>query len=101
MIVGLLAAAVITLSHVYKAPDQEVVKKAATEQTEPESKTVISAPTEAITHGAVQVDEQVPQTLLEVLPEPKAASGFIPQTKILVSNFLRTLFRVIISPNAP
>jgi hypothetical protein len=100
MIVGLLTATVITLSHVYKAPHQQAEKKTATEQTESD-KTVITAPTEAVIHGAVQVDEQVPQTLLEVLPEPQVATGFVPQTKKLVSSFLRTLFRVIISPNAP
>ncbi|HNQ13590.1 MAG TPA: hypothetical protein PKM16_10320 [Bacteroidia bacterium] len=99
MIVGLLAAAVITLSHVYKSPAPE--KKVATEQTESESKTVISAPTEAVTHGAVQVDEQVPQALLEVLAEPQTTTGFVMQTQRMVSGFLRTLFRVIISPNAP
>ncbi|QLH33890.1 MAG: hypothetical protein HWD62_17065 [Cyclobacteriaceae bacterium] len=76
-------------------------KKVATEQTESENKTVISAPTEAVTHGAVQVGEQVPQALLEVLAEPQTTTGFVMQTQRMVSSFLRTLFRVIISPNAP
>jgi hypothetical protein len=102
LIVGLMAAIVITLSHVYKEPAHLYGKKPATEQTEPQTETIISAPAEAITHGpAVQVDEQAPQTLLEVLAEPQASHGFVPQATALVSSFLRTLFRVIISPNAP
>jgi len=103
MIVGLLAATVIVLSHVYKAPEEVAEKKPATEQSsESEPKTVISAPTEAITHGAaVQVDNQAPQTLLEVLAEPQSHLSIVTVSEELVSNFLRTLFRVIISPNAP
>ena len=102
MIVGLLAATVIVLSHVFKAPEEIAGKKPATEQSsKSESKTVISAPTEAVMHAAVQVDEQVPQTLLEVLAEPQSHPGFVPVAKQLVSGFLKTLFRVIISPNAP
>ncbi len=103
MIVGLLAATVIVLSHVFKAPEEIAGKKPATEQSsKSESKTVISAPTEAVMQGAaVQVDEQVPQTLLEVLAEPQSHPGFVPVAKQLVSGFLKTLFRVIISPNAP
>ncbi|MBX2915091.1 MAG: hypothetical protein KF856_07445 [Cyclobacteriaceae bacterium] len=101
MIVGLMAAIVITLSHVYKQPAQSDKPKVTTEQTDSE-KTAISAPGDAVTHGpAVQVDEQAPQTLLEVLAEPQATSRFIPQATELISSFFRTLFRVIISSNAP
>lgn len=103
MIAGLLAAAVIVLSHAFKAPEVVTEKKPATEQSpESESKTVISAPTEALTQGTVvQVGEQVPQSLLEVLAEPQPHRGFVLVVKDLVSSFLRTLFRVTISPNAP
>ncbi|MBN8577530.1 MAG: hypothetical protein J0L66_11350 [Cytophagales bacterium] len=103
MVVGLLAAAVIVLSHVFMAPDTVTTKKVATEQSsESETKTVISAPTEAVTQGtAVQVGEQAPQVLLEVLSEPHKPAGFVPVAAELVSNFLKTLFRAIISPNAP
>jgi starvation-inducible outer membrane lipoprotein len=103
MVVGLLAATVIVLSHVFKAPEELAAKKPATEQSaDSDSKTVISAPTEAVMQGtAVQVDEQAPQTLLEVLAEPQSNTGFVPVAKELFSSFLKTLFRVIISPNAP
>lgn len=103
MVVGLLAATVIVLSHVFKAPEEIAEKKPATEQSaKSESKTVISAPSEAVMQGtAVQVDEQAPQTLLEVLAEPQSNTGFVPVAKELFSSFLKTLFRVIISPNAP
>jgi starvation-inducible outer membrane lipoprotein len=103
MVVGLLAAAVIVLSHVYKAPEEVTIKKPATEQSsESDSKPVISAPTEAVMQGAtVQVDEQAPQTLLEVLKEPQSQSGFAEVAEEVVSKFLKTLFRAIISPNAP
>ncbi|HMR57832.1 MAG TPA: hypothetical protein PLM56_06025 [Cyclobacteriaceae bacterium] len=103
MIVGLLAATVIVLSHVFKSPDYEAEKRPATEQSaESESKTVLSAPTEAVTQGsAVQVGEQSPQALLEVIAEPQTQQAFVPLVKEMASGFLRTLFRVIISPNAP
>ena len=43
MVVGLLAATVIVLSHVFKAPEEVAEKKPATEQSaDSESKTVIS-----------------------------------------------------------
>jgi len=103
MVVGLLAATVIVLSHVYKVPEEVAPKKTTTEQApESDSKPVISAPTEAVMQGAaVQVDEQAPQTLLEVLTEPQSQSGFAEVAEDVVSKFLKTLFRVIIAPNAP
>ncbi|MCW5911933.1 MAG: hypothetical protein KIT62_12710 [Cyclobacteriaceae bacterium] len=102
MVAGLLAAAVIVLSHGFTAQESVAEKKPTEQSRETEPQTVISAPTVAVTQSsAVQVDEQVPQALLEVLSEPKAQSVVIPVAEQIFSNFLKTLFRVIISPNAP
>lgn len=102
IIAGFLAAAVIVFSHAASSRVLKAEKKATTEQTDKqESKTTINAPDEALTVSAVQVDEQAPDSLLEVLPEPEADDAVIPTTKKLAGTFLRTLFRVVISPNAP
>lgn len=103
MAVGLVAALVIILSQTYTWP--EAVSKAATEQTDSKSgadQTVIKAPGDAMPQSTgVRVDEQVPQSVLEILSEPDRIPRIIPQAKLVANVFIKTLFRVIIAPNAP
>lgn len=100
---GLLAALVIILSHTYTLrPDEE--KKAATEQSgqSTDGKTVLTAPAEALTQGSlVRVDEQVPVSVIEILGEPQKIQNFVPRSEVIFSNLFKTLFRVLIAPNAP
>ena len=100
---GLLAALVIILSHTYTLrPDEE--KKAATEQSgqSTEGKTVLTAPAEALTQGSlVRVDEQVPVSVIEILGEPQKIQNFVPRSEVIFSKLFKTLFRVLIAPNAP
>lgn len=98
---GLLAAAVIIFSHSYSVPSNDE-KKATTEQADDTSKTVITAPSDAVPQGSlVRVDEQVPVSVLEILGEPESLQKFIPHTEAILSNLFKLLFRVVIAPNAP
>lgn len=100
---GLLAALVIILSHTYSLRVDEE-KKAATEQTgkSTENKTVLTVPAEALTQGSlVRVDEQVPVSVIEILGEPQKIQNFVPRSEVIFSNLFKTLFRVLIAPNAP
>lgn len=103
MAVGLVAALVIILSQTYSWP--EAVSKAATEQTDSTSgdnQPVIKAPGDAMPQSTgVRVDEQVPQSVLEILTEPDRIPRIIPETETIANVFIQTLFRVIIAPNAP
>jgi hypothetical protein len=100
---GLLAALVIILSHSYSLRLQEE-KKATTERSDDstESRTVLTAPAEALTQGSiVRVDEQVPVSVIEILGEPQKIQSFVPRSEVIFSNLFKTLFRVLIAPNAP
>lgn len=99
---GLLAAAVIILSHSYSLR-VEADKKVATERSEnSDSKTISAVPADAVTQGSlVRVDEQVPVSVLEILGEPQQIKNFIPRSEAILSNLFKLLFQVIIAPNAP
>lgn len=103
IIAGLLAAAVIILSHTYSLR-AEADKKLATEQSTEKSdnKTISAAPADAVTQGnIVRVSEQVPVSVLEILGEPQQVEKFIPRSEAILSNLFKLLFQVIIAPNAP
>jgi len=102
IIAGLLAAAVIILSH--SLSQVEPAKVTDTEQSEKktEDKTVISAPAEAVTQaGVVKIDEQSPDSLLETLSGPAVAGQYIPSTEKVFNKLFQVLFEVVIAPNAP
>jgi hypothetical protein len=102
IIAGLLAAAVIILSHSLVQPEQK--KLAGTEQSDekPDQKTVISAPAEAVTQGSVvKIDEQSPDTVLETLSNSEVSANYIPSTEKVYNKLFRVLFQVVIAPNAP
>ncbi len=105
---GLLAVLVIILSHPYILRFEEG-KQTATEQAgetkegkTKEGKTVLTVPAEALTQGSlVRVDEQVPVSVIEILGEPQKIQNFVPRSEVIFSNLFKTLFRVLIAPNAP
>jgi len=103
IVAGLLAAAVIILSHTFSQL-QPTKKNADTEQSDekPEQKTVISAPAEAVTQAsAVKIDEQSPDALLETLSKPEASNKYVPPAEKIFNRFFHVLFRIVIAPNAP
>lgn len=98
-----MAALVIIFSHGYSQRTGQN-KKEKTEQSkeQSENKTVISAPVEALTQGAVvRVDEQVPESVIEVLGEPKNQKSLYPHPKVILTSLFQTFFRFVIAPNAP
>lgn len=100
---GLMAALVIIFSHSYSQRTWET-KKEKTEQSkeQSESKTIISAPGEALTQGAVvRVDEQVAESVIEVLGEPQNQRSLFPQPEVIIQGLFQTFLRFIIAPNAP
>jgi len=99
---GLLAALVIILSH-SQSLDVKEAKKSATEQpAESDKGVILTAPTDAVPQGSiVRVDEQVPVSVLEILGEPQRLQNFVPRTEKILSGLFKTLFRVLIAPNAP
>ena len=104
IVAGLLAAAIIVLSHSISF-DEVVTKKATSEKADEKSdqkSTTLQVPAEAVTQGtAVQIDEQVPETVIETISNTNETKKFIPATEKLISNFFRVLFQVVIAPNAP
>jgi hypothetical protein len=102
IIAGLLAAAVIILSH--SISELTPRNGADTEQSEkkPEQNTVISAPAEAVTQAsAVKIDEQSPDTLLETLTSSEVSKKFIPSSDQVFNKLFHVLFEIVIAPNAP
>lgn len=101
IVAGLLAAAVIVLSHSFHPAE---IKKASVEQSEnaDDQLPVLSVPSEAVTQAsAVKIDEQVPDMLLEIIAVSDHAFDFIPVSEPLVSTFFKVLFQIVIAPNAP
>ena len=101
IIAGLLAAAVIILSHSVNGLDTKKVTE--TEQSDDkDTKTVISAPAEAVTQASVvKIDEQSPDTLLETLSNSEVGKEYIPSTDKVFNKLFHVLFEIVIAPNAP
>lgn len=102
IIAGLLAAAVIILSHTFT--ELQPKKVADTEQSDEKSdqKTVISAPVEAVTQASVvKIDEQSPDTVLETLTNSEVSSKYIPSSEKVFNKLFHVLFQIVIAPNAP
>ena len=98
IIAGLLAAAVIILSHSFT--QLEPKKVADTEQSD--AKTVITAPSEAVTQASVvKIDEQSPDTVLETLSNSEVSNKYIPSSEKVFNKLFHVLFQVVIAPNAP
>jgi hypothetical protein len=102
IIAGLLAAAVIILSHSFSRLEPK--KVADTEQSDEKSehKSVITAPAEAVTQAsAIKIDEQSPDTLLETLSKSEVSKKYIPSTDKVFNKLFHVLFEIVIAPNAP
>ena len=103
IIAGLLAAAVIILSHslTQLEPNKKIVD---TEQSDEKSdqKTVITAPVEAVTQASVvKIDEQSPDTVLETLSNSEVSDKYIPSSEKVFNKLFHVLFQIVIAPNAP
>ena len=103
MIAGVLAAVIILFSQSFYHQAQSNLEKIKSEQAPDQDapQTFIGAPSDAVVNSTVEnVNEQVPSLLEELFTtdEEAEAVSIIPT---FFGNFVHTLFRDIISPNAP
>ena len=97
-----MAALVIILSHTYTLTTKQ--EKTASEQKseQSEKKVILTAPADFVPQASVvRVDEQVPVSVLEILGEPQQLQNFVPRSEAILTSLFKTLFRVVIAPNAP
>ncbi len=102
MIAGILSVAVIVLTQSFYMPTESFQKKAKTEQTpDQDNQVFVSAPSDMVPHGnTVAVNENTPSIAEKIgsTDQPKKVTAVLK--KVFVT-FFKTLFRVIIAPNAP
>jgi ABC-type transport system involved in cytochrome bd biosynthesis fused ATPase/permease subunit len=104
MIAGIMSVVVIVLSHVFYEPIQPLQKKVATEQSADEHSTddtAISAPSDIVSHSNAVVVNHPPAEANEKLAATEIRKQSLTVVKKAFVSFFNTLFRVIISPNAP
>ena len=104
MITGIMSVVVIVLSHVFYEPIEPLQKKVATEQSSNDHSTddtAISAPSDIVSHGNAVAFNQPPVWVNEKLADTEIRKRSLTVIKKAFVSFFNTLFRVIISPNAP
>ncbi|MCA6379648.1 MAG: hypothetical protein IM574_04345 [Cytophagales bacterium] len=104
MIAGIMAVVVIVLSQVFYEPIQPFQKKVATEQSADKHSTdgtSISAPSDIVSHSNAVVVNHPPAEVNEKLADTEIRKQSLTVVKKAFVSFFNTLFRVIISPNAP
>jgi ABC-type transport system involved in cytochrome bd biosynthesis fused ATPase/permease subunit len=104
MITGIMSVVVIVLSHVFYEPIEPLQKKVATEQSSNDHSTddtAISAPSDIVSHGNAVAFNQPPVGVNEKLADTEIRKRSLTVIKKAFVSFFNTLFRVIISPNAP
>ena len=104
MIAGIMSVVVIVLSQVFYEPIEPLQKKVATEQSSNDHSTddtAISAPSDIVSHGNAVAFNQPPVGVNEKLADTEIRKRSLTVIKKAFVSFFNTLFRVIISPNAP
>lgn len=101
---GILAALIIIFSQAFHQEACSFLSKIhKTEKpAEAEKKVIIATPADAVTSGpAVEVGDADPSFIREIILKEDQAQESHALPGIVASSFLRTLFRAIISPQAP
>jgi hypothetical protein len=101
MISGILTVVVILASQSFYHPVKTSVKKTSAEQTKRDGgATITNAPADVVPSSAVQLDENTP-TPVKNTPVAQEGKKAVPVAVTILSSYFKTLFRAIISPNAP
>ncbi len=103
MIAGILSVAVIVLTQSFYQPAESSYSLAETKQTPEQANNdvIIVAPSDMVPHGnTVAVSENSSSITEKIATNNKPESTSIVIKKVFVS-FFKTLFRVLIAPNAP
>ncbi len=103
---GILAAAVILCSQAFQKETSSFLSKIEKDKSEksavPEKKVIVAAQADAVTSSqAVEVGDANPSFIREIILDEDRAKEKPLIDKAIFSNFLRTLFRTFISPQAP
>lgn len=106
---GILAALVILCSQAFQKETRAILSKINTEKTDKTEKAadgekcvVVATPSDAVTSGpAVEVGEAEPSFIREILLDDTKDSQTPVVNNTVVSEFLKTLMRVFIAPQAP
>ena len=103
MIAGIVSVVVIVLTQSFYQPVETHQKKATSEKTAEKGsgQVTISAPSEMVPHGnTLAINPNTPSIAEKIagLEKPKAST---PTIKKVFVSFFKTLFKVIIAPNAP
>jgi hypothetical protein len=104
MVAGILSVIIIVLTQSYYKPVNSFEKKAKTEKadTKKDSQTFVNAPTDMVSNGTTTVvineTPAIAPEKFEGTEEPKNISVVV---KKVVGTFFKTMFRVVIAPNAP
>ncbi|NOT74623.1 MAG: hypothetical protein HOP08_06820 [Cyclobacteriaceae bacterium] len=107
---GILAAVIILFSQTFQAETRQFMsrieashaKKNAEKSREGEKKVVIAAPADAVTPGvAAEMEDNNPSLIREIFYSDNGELKLSTVSKKLVTDFFKTLFRVVISPQAP
>ena len=102
MIAGILSVVVIVLTQSFYIPSESFQKKTKTEQApEQDNQVFVSAPSDMVPHGnTVAVNENTPSIAEKIGSTDQPKKTTVVVKKVFVT-FFKTLFRVIIAPNAP
>ncbi len=104
MITGIMSVVVIVLSQVFYEPIEPLQKKVATEQSADEQsadEATITAPSDIVSHSNAVASNHPPAEVNEKLAATEIRKQSLTVIKKAFVSFFNTLFRVIISPNAP
>lgn len=103
---GILAAMVILCSQAFQRETSSFLSKVKSDETEKpaetEKKIIVATPADAVTSSqAVEVGDANPSFIREIVIDEDRAREQPTIVKNLFSDFLKTLFRTFISPQAP
>ena len=102
---GILAAVVILFSQAFQKETHSFLSKIKTNQTEKQAETekkIVAPPADAVTSGqAVEVGDANPSFIREIVLDTDTTAKQPAIDKTIIADFFKTLFRAVISPQAP
>jgi hypothetical protein len=105
MIAGILSVIIIVLTQSYYQPVKAFEKKSKTEHaasaSDEEGQTFVNAPSDMVPNGSSVAVNETPSIAPEKIDRAEESKSVSVVVKKVVGTFLKTLFRVVIAPNAP
>jgi hypothetical protein len=103
MIAGILSVVIIVLTQSYYQPIKAFEKKSKTEHAanEEERQAFVNAPPDMVPNGSSVVVNETPVIAPEKIDRAEESKNISIVVRKVVGTFFKTLFRVLIAPNAP